>query len=594
MFQVEIDAERRELRAGDRKVTPQPKVFELLAYLAQHRERVVPKRELLEAVWPGVIVTDASLQRAISLARAALAELGVPDAIRTYARQGYRYVADELPHAEASPEPLASDGAGASVLERAQRAYEAGAWEEAIAAFREVDDLEGLRGDDLQRWAHAAQCLGRPAEALPVLERAVAAYSARGDARRAAWACLLSASLRAEWGERALANGWLQRAARLLEGQPECLEQGYLASLRARLRLTVGEELEAALDHALRALELGRRFGDADLEGLALMQAGQAWLFSGKTREGLDALDEAGVAVGACGLSPWAGGLVYCGVIFSYMTRADWQRAGEWTEEFTRWCEGKGVDAYPGLCRMHRAEVLALRGRLDEAQREMEATVPLFAAHAPWAQGDGFAVLGDILLARGALAEARAAYVRASELGWDTTFGLALVRYYEGDARGALRQLSQCIHEQGFSCRSRPGLSLAYLVIVASAAGELAEARAALERLRADPALGSTPALEALVTRAEGELCFAAGDAAGALSWLRQALGRYRTLGAPLACAEVRRELARVLIAQGELEGAAVELGAAQRLFEQAGADEQVKLGAALWAELEQARSGRA
>jgi hypothetical protein len=56
------------------------------------------------------------------------------------------------------------------------------------------------------------------------------------------------------------------------------------------------------------------------------MRAGQAWLFTGKTLDGLNALDEAAVAVGASGLSAWAGGLVYCGVIYSYMTRADWER----------------------------------------------------------------------------------------------------------------------------------------------------------------------------------------------------------------------------------------------------------------------------
>lgn len=71
---IEIDEDRREVRAGVRAVSPQPKVFELLVYLARHRQRVVPKAELLDAVWPGVVVTEASLQRAISLARTALAD----------------------------------------------------------------------------------------------------------------------------------------------------------------------------------------------------------------------------------------------------------------------------------------------------------------------------------------------------------------------------------------------------------------------------------------------------------------------------------------------------------------------------------------
>lgn len=566
---IEIDEDRRELRSGAQAVAPQPKVFELLVYLARHRERVVPKAELLDAIWPGVVVTEASLQRAISLARSTLAELGASEAITTHARHGYRFQAGA---------PPAAVGAGPQrVLERAREAYERGEWQAAIDLLRSVDDLEGLGADDLRRWAHAAQCAGRPSEALPVLERAVAAYTARGDQQRAAWAAILVASLRLEWGEWTLANGWLQRAARLLDGLPACREHGYVEMLRARFAMS-SNQLEQALSHAQRAREIGREFGDPDLEGLGLMQAGQAWLFTGNTPEGLNALDEAAVAVGANGLSSWAGGLVYCGVIYSYMTRSDWQRAGQWTEQFTRWCEGKGVAAYPGLCRMHRAEVLAVKGDLPEAVREMAATIEMLEAHAPWAVGDGWLVMGEIQLSAGQLEEARAAFIRAAELGWDSAFGLALVRYYGGDAAGALRQLVQCMDEDVFSCRSRPGASLAHLCIVAVSAGDLARARAALERLDAHPEWTSTATLTALVIRARGELSAAEGDSAGAVRQLRQAARLSLESNAPLACAEARRSLSRALHAAGDTDAAEVELGAAISLFRRAGAEGQVAL----------------
>ncbi|MET0414103.1 MAG: winged helix-turn-helix domain-containing protein [Polyangiaceae bacterium] len=568
---LEIDAQRRELRAGARALSPQPKVFDLLRFLFDHRQRVVPKRELLEAVWPDAVVTDASLQRAISLARSALTELGVPaDAIRTHARQGYRFCLDES-SAEVAPIPEAQS----DVLQRAHAAYARGEWAEAISLLGTVDDLEGLGGDDLQRWAHAAQCLGQPGEALPVLERAVAAYSARGELRRAAWAAILSAQLRLEWRELALANGWVQRAARLLEGDPGCREQGYLELLRARLALG-GNRLEQALEHSLRTRELGRTFDDPDLEQLGLALAGQVWLFTGKTHEGLNALDEAAVAVGACGLSSWAGGLVYCGVIYCYMTRSDWQRAGQWTDQYTRWCEGRGVAAYPGLCRMHRAEVLCVQGQLGEAVNEMEATLDMLSATAPWVCGDAWCVMGDILLSRGSLAEARAAYLRSAELGWDSTLGLALVRFHEGDAAGALRQLAQCIDDQGFSCRSKRGSALIHVALVATAAGELERAQAALDTLSEDALLASTPALEALVARARGELAAAEGDPAAAVRHFRNALRLCHALSAPVESGEVRSALARVLLAQGEIEAAEIELRTAMRLFQQAGADGQL------------------
>ncbi len=91
----EIDEDKRELRVDGGIVEMQPRVFDLLVYLAMHRERVVPKDELLDAVWPGVTVADGALQRAISVARSALDRAGAAKSIRTYSRQGYRLCAED-------------------------------------------------------------------------------------------------------------------------------------------------------------------------------------------------------------------------------------------------------------------------------------------------------------------------------------------------------------------------------------------------------------------------------------------------------------------------------------------------------------------
>jgi pimeloyl-ACP methyl ester carboxylesterase len=91
--EFELDPARRELRAGGAPQSLQPQVFDLLLYLVEHRERVVPKQELLDALWPDTIVTESSIQRAVSLARAALGPTG-PGLIQTFPRQGYRFVGD--------------------------------------------------------------------------------------------------------------------------------------------------------------------------------------------------------------------------------------------------------------------------------------------------------------------------------------------------------------------------------------------------------------------------------------------------------------------------------------------------------------------
>jgi pimeloyl-ACP methyl ester carboxylesterase/DNA-binding winged helix-turn-helix (wHTH) protein len=85
----ELDTATRELRAHGTVRALQPQAFAVLAYLVQHRERAVGKSELLEKLWPDVLVGPGSLQRAVSLARAAIDDDG--ERIRTIPKHGYRF-----------------------------------------------------------------------------------------------------------------------------------------------------------------------------------------------------------------------------------------------------------------------------------------------------------------------------------------------------------------------------------------------------------------------------------------------------------------------------------------------------------------------
>lgn len=89
--QVRVHPSRNELEAHGQTLRLQPKVMEVLYYLARHSERVVPKEELVEQVWAGRVVTHGSVQKSINLLRKALTELlGEREIITHYSKKGYQ------------------------------------------------------------------------------------------------------------------------------------------------------------------------------------------------------------------------------------------------------------------------------------------------------------------------------------------------------------------------------------------------------------------------------------------------------------------------------------------------------------------------
>jgi TolB-like protein/tetratricopeptide (TPR) repeat protein len=110
-----LDVRRRELRRGAELVKLEPQVFDLLAYLVQHRDRVVGKDDLLHAVWGGRIVSDSALTTRINAARRALGDNGERQRlIRTLPRKGGCFIAEitEAPDGTHSPLATAPDAMG--------------------------------------------------------------------------------------------------------------------------------------------------------------------------------------------------------------------------------------------------------------------------------------------------------------------------------------------------------------------------------------------------------------------------------------------------------------------------------------------------
>jgi TolB-like protein/DNA-binding winged helix-turn-helix (wHTH) protein/Flp pilus assembly protein TadD len=108
----ELEPEARTLQQRGERIPVEPKVFDLLVYLIERRERVVSSNELLDALWPGVSVTPAALTRTVQKARQAVGDDGERQAVlRTEHGHGFRFVAevtDVATPAAAAPVPVTS------------------------------------------------------------------------------------------------------------------------------------------------------------------------------------------------------------------------------------------------------------------------------------------------------------------------------------------------------------------------------------------------------------------------------------------------------------------------------------------------------
>ena len=104
-----LDLEAHRLFRGRDEVHLSPKAFETLRALVENRPRALSKAELLENVWPGVVVSEVSLARVVSEIRRALGDSRSCRIIRTVHAHGYAFGADIESAARTEPAMLQRD-----------------------------------------------------------------------------------------------------------------------------------------------------------------------------------------------------------------------------------------------------------------------------------------------------------------------------------------------------------------------------------------------------------------------------------------------------------------------------------------------------
>ena len=459
-------------------------------------------------------------------------------------------------------------------LQAAREAAERNAWREAYEAYSRAD-VQNLAPQDLERFAETAWLTGKPHEAIKLRESAYARFSSAGEKLGAARLALTLSWDHSGKGAFAVSQGWFGNAERLLEGEPESVEHGYLALTRAINTMFGGGNLQDALDGFGEAHELGQRFGDRDTQVLALTGKGRVLINMGEVEKGLALLDEA-TAAAVCGeLQPYSTGLIYCITISSCQDLGDYRRAAEWTEAANRWCDRLDVTGFPGMCRIHRAEIMRLRGAWPEAEKQARAACEELHEFDHYVTGGGYYEIGEIHRHRGDFAAAEEAYRTANELGRDPQPGLALLRLAEGKVDAAVAGITRALHElEDPLSRLR---RLPAQVEIAIAAGDLKTARASaveLERIVDSYKIGErrAPAFDAAVHLASGQISLAEGDGEGAAGDLRRARDEWQQVGAPYEIAQARLLLGLALRRARHEHDATEEFEAALATFDRLGA----------------------
>jgi ATP/maltotriose-dependent transcriptional regulator MalT len=469
-------------------------------------------------------------------------------------------------------------------LRQARDAVAREAWADAHRLLSALDPAL-LTPDDWAAFADAAWWTGSIEESVIQRTRAYSGYAAAGTDRRAghmAWLLFYEYQLA---GRTAVAAGWLRRARRHLSGEPECVEQCYLAWMDAEEAQGRGA-FDEAMAAARRMAAIARHCGSRDLHAMSVQAQSSVLVAQGRVAEGLELLDDAMCTATAGELSAFFTGWVYCLGLQQCMACADLERAAEWTDAAMRWCASMPVENnYRGLCRVHRVEVLELRGRWPQAEAEAVRTCAELLPYERRVAAEVFYLVGEIQRRRGQTARAEESYRRAHGLGRDPQPGLALLRLAQGKAEASAAALAR--QEEAGGCLGRCRLSAAR-VEVSLALGRVDEARTAAGELRKlarawQRRRGSEVTVpHASAAAAEGAVAFAAGDLDAALPLLHRALALWLELGVPYEAAQVRMTLAAADRAAGDEEGARMELRAAHQSFEQLGAVPDARRAAAL------------
>jgi class 3 adenylate cyclase len=455
------------------------------------------------------------------------------------------------------------------------------AWPEAVEALTEADRAEGLSPDDLELLGNASWWAGRPDDATEAMERAFAGYEAAGRAEDAARVAIYMAYQASRAMAFAVAGGWAAQANRLLEAFPDSPLHAWEGVFAAAGDMDQGR-IESGLEHADRTMAMARDLGNNEALYIAMAFKGMGDVIAGRWKEGMALLDEASATAMSGNLELRAASDILCITIGACRNLGDLERAAQWADASERWMRRNGAGGYPGICRVHRAELKMLHGRWSEAEQDArQASDELQRFHLLDAVGMAHNAIGDVRLRMGDLDGAAEAFDQAYEFGHDAQPGLAKLQFANGQIDEAQRSIARALAvatgDGGFTDRAARGRLLPTQVEIALARGDLDVARAAVEELEVIAADFDRPLHTAGALTARGELLLGEQRPVEASPILGKSWRLWQTTDLPYEAAQARLRYAEALTAEGDADGAKRDLLAARKVFDSLGATRDLR-----------------
>ena len=378
-------------------------------------------------------------------------------------------------------------------------------------------------------------------------------------------------------GEFAVASGWFQRAANLLEGLPDSPELAMIKLLKARWSFQVEKNAEQAFRLIDESLKISKSLQNIDGEMLAEALKGFILVVEGRAAEGMPLLDDATLLA----LTSEKGDIKFTTITCCYLIDAcerirDYERASQWCNNVKEICKRWKYKAMFANCRMKYAGVLMWKGAWKEAEDELQSASMELKKLRPVQVNACTVRLADLKRRQGNWEEAEKLLGKVESHPLIHLYS-AYLCYDRGEYENALSMAERYIRRFSPDEKAEKTAAAELLVRIYAKLERFEEAGKMLTELGEITGAMNTAPMRGAFLSAEGNLNLALNNYETAKQNLEDAVDIYDRIAAPFEEARCRVSLSEALINLKLYPQAEAELNSAEIIFKQLGAGKDLE-----------------